>query len=334
MMRKYDVLMPGSVCTVQVFKFHRMPVIGESETVLNQTTCSDIYMGGCAYNIWKGIAKLGASTYPFFSYRGELCEKQMKKDCEEFGAPADALFKPEGDVNYHCLMFQDDRNDHITISIPYGKDIDKEEVLRTGEIQYREEAFRESRSIIFVLSYDDAALELAKKHGLTIAYSYRNDPILNPDHRLSRILREAHIIFTNEVEAEAIEKKFGMEKITELFETGNAEIIVTTLGARGSLIRRKKEDASTKEYFVESTPVVKKNIDTVGAGDGYVAGFMYGYLRGKDIMTCARYGSTVSSFVIEEEGSTTNLPTLEQMLERNGERPDAGSGCLDEGSMV
>ena len=94
MMRKYDVLMPGSVCTVQVFKFHRMPVIGESETVLNQTTCSDIYMGGCAYNIWKGIARLGASTYPFFSYRGELCEKQMKKDCEEFGAPADALFKP------------------------------------------------------------------------------------------------------------------------------------------------------------------------------------------------------------------------------------------------
>lgn len=325
-MKKYDVLIPGSVCTVQVLKFQRMPVIGESETVLNQTTCSDVFMGGCAYNIWKGLAKLGASTYPVFSFKGDLCEKQMKKDCEEFGAPTDALFKPEGDVNYHCLMFQDDRKEHITISIPYGKDIENEEVLRTGEVQYREEQFRDSKSVLFVLSYDDAALELAKKQDLLIAYSYRNDPVLNPDDRLIKILREAHIIFTNEVEARAIEKKFGMEKITELFETGSAKIIVTTLGSRGSLLYHRKEDGALREDFVEATRVLKEDIDTIGAGDGFVAGFLYGYLRGEEIMTCARYGSTVSSFVIEKEGSTTNLPTLEQMLLRNAERPDVAHG--------
>lgn len=321
-MKKYDVLIPGSVCTVQVLKFHRMPVIGESETVLNPTTCSDVHMGGCAYNIWKGIAKLGASTYPVFSFRGDLCEAQMKRDCEAFGAPTDALFKPVGDVNYHCLMFQDDRGEHITLSIPYGKDVEDEEALRSGEVRYREEQFRDTGSVIFVLSYDDEALELAKKHGLTIAYSYRNDPVLNPDDRLERILKEAHILFMNEVEAGAIEKKFGMERVTDLFERGSARIIVMTLGAKGSLIWQKEENGAIKEYSVEATRVTVEDMDTIGAGDGFVAGFMYGYLRGEDIMTCARYGSTVSSFVIEKEGSTTNLPTLEQMLERNGTRPD------------
>jgi sugar/nucleoside kinase (ribokinase family) len=64
-------------------------------------------------------------------------------------------------------------------------------------------------------------------------------------------------------------------------------------------------------------------VDTVGAGDGYVAGFMYGYSKGKSLELCAQYGSTVSSFVIEKRGSTTNLPTLVQMLSRNSRRPDA-----------
>jgi len=321
-MKKYDVLMPGSVCTVQVLKFHRMPVIGESETVLNQATCNDIYMGGCAYNIWKGIAKLGASTYPVFSYKGEICEAQMLKDCEEFGAPTDSLFKPKGDVNYHCLMFQDDNKEHITISIPYGRDIENEEMSSSGQVEYKEEQFINSKSVIFVLSYDDIALEYAKKHGLLIAYSYRNDPVLNPDERLDRILREAHIIFTNEVEAGFIEKKFGMKKITDLFEKGSAKVIVTTLGEKGCIAYCREENGSVQKYAVEATYVTGENLDTIGAGDGFVAGFMYGYINGKDIITCAQYGSTVSSFVIEKEGSTTNLPTLEQMARRNAERPD------------
>ena len=56
--------------------------------------------------------------------------------------------------------------------------------------------------------------------------------------------------------------------------------------------------------------------ETVGAGDGYVCGFLYGLIRGYDMRACALLGATVSSFVLEKEGSITNLPTEAQLLAR------------------
>jgi sugar/nucleoside kinase (ribokinase family) len=319
--KKYDFTVPGSVCTVQVLKVHSMPVIGVSETVLNQKTADEIYLGGCSYNIWSVLSMLGASTYPVFSYRGDYCDKHMKSDCEKYDAPTDSLFLAKGDINYHCLMFQDDNGDHITISIPYGKDIDKESTF-SGAV-YTDKQFKDSRCVIFALVYDDEALELAKKHNLKIVYSYRNDPVLCGGERLWKILKESHIIFTNEVESKFITSHYGLESMTDFFKIANAEIIVTTLGKKGSVTYVKNDDLSVDKIFVPITHSPVGNVDSVGAGDGFVGGFMYGYVKDKSILTCAQYGSTVSSFVIEKEGSTTNLPTLEQMLERNASRPDA-----------
>ena len=64
-------------------------------------------------------------------------------------------------------------------------------------------------------------------------------------------------------------------------------------------------------------------VDAVGAGDGFVAGFLYGMSRKKPLPVCAQYGSTLASFVIECDGSTTNLPDEEALLARNQTRPDA-----------
>lgn len=62
------------------------------------------------------------------------------------------------------------------------------------------------------------------------------------------------------------------------------------------------------------TSPATQEIRAIGAGDAYVAGFLYGMSQGCDPVTCAQYGSTVSSFIIEDDGSTTNAPTLQQML--------------------
>ena len=319
-MKKYDFTVPGSVCTVQILKFHRMPRIGESETVLNQKTAMDYYMGGCAYNIWIALAKLGASTYPVFKYRGDICNKQMRSDCATYGAPTDSLYMPNADAGYHCLMFQDDNRDHITVSIPFGKDI--ENIYDLERIEYDDRQFKNSKCAIFALNYDKEALDLAEKYGLTIAYSYRNDPVLGPKHMVERILYAAHVIFTNEVEAKYIEETYGLQKITDLFTRGNVKVIVTTLGKLGSRVYEKTGNAIS-ETHIQTTHTPIGNVDAVGAGDGFVAGFMYGYINEKSIRTCAQYGSTVASFVIEKEGSSTNLPTINKMLERNSTRPDA-----------
>ena len=139
-MSKYDVNVSGAVCTVQVIKLHSMPIVGQSETVINPESCMTMWMGGCSYNIWKALAKLGAKTCPVFHCSSPLCYENMLKDCDEVGAEKKYITYPLNENYYHCIMFQNDDNEHITISMPYGKDV-KDPTKSMNALSYLPEQF-------------------------------------------------------------------------------------------------------------------------------------------------------------------------------------------------
>jgi sugar/nucleoside kinase (ribokinase family) len=65
-------------------------------------------------------------------------------------------------------------------------------------------------------------------------------------------------------------------------------------------------------------PIVegKKVIDATGAGDAYRAGFYAGkYNRYSDIDSLV-IGAAAASFIIEEVGALSNIPTLDMVMER------------------
>ncbi|MEM4503881.1 MAG: PfkB family carbohydrate kinase, partial [Archaeoglobaceae archaeon] len=49
-------------------------------------------------------------------------------------------------------------------------------------------------------------------------------------------------------------------------------------------------------------------VDTTGAGDAFNAGFLYGYLKGKDLETCGKLGNYVASLCIQHVGARNGLP--------------------------
>ena len=63
-------------------------------------------------------------------------------------------------------------------------------------------------------------------------------------------------------------------------------------------------------------------VDTTGAGDSFLSGFLYGVVNGFSLADCARIGATVSSFIIEAAGCLTNVPDEKAMLERLRTRRD------------
>ena len=48
-------------------------------------------------------------------------------------------------------------------------------------------------------------------------------------------------------------------------------------------------------------------MDTCGAGDGYAAGFMYGFLTGLDPASMGRFGAKVASTVIAKHGGALSI---------------------------
>ncbi len=58
------------------------------------------------------------------------------------------------------------------------------------------------------------------------------------------------------------------------------------------------------------------SVDASGAGDAFNAGFITGRVKGHDIYESVKLGNATASYIVEEWGCQTNLPTWEQVVER------------------
>ena len=67
-------------------------------------------------------------------------------------------------------------------------------------------------------------------------------------------------------------------------------------------------------YWIESHPTYGK--DTIGAGDAFATGFLYGLLNGKELEECGRLGSIVARFSITKTGAREGLPTRNELAQR------------------
>lgn len=326
-MKKYDFTVFGTATTVKVFQFGEFPKPGMT-TPISNTDFDRLYYGGKAWNIAYNLIKLGIPTYPVLAYSDERFYDEIKRVNEEFGTPTDAVFKsPSGDYEYlTCYMLEDQEGNHITIG---GYHSSKGEVnlseLKAEHIPVKESYLSDSK--MAVLTCPKAGdlqpmYEAIKASGLPMVFSMSLDKSVFNKENLEPILKDSKIIFLNEAEASWIEDLYGYATVTELFNLGKTELIIKTMGAKGSIVYEKK-CGRFLETPVPVTNAQTEKINAIGAGDAYVAGFLYGLSKGKDPVTAAQYASTESSFIIEDKGSVTCAPTEEQLLDRNRRRPDA-----------
>jgi sugar/nucleoside kinase (ribokinase family) len=113
------------------------------------------------------------------------------------------------------------------------------------------------------------------------------------------------LLFANESEAFELA---GTEDLTSAIEYLKtiAKTFAVTLGSKGSLIF----DGQT---LIEIAPFPVKAIDTVGAGDIYAGGVLYGITNGLDWSTAGRLGSLASAKLVTIPGArmaTTDLQSL------------------------
>ncbi len=91
-----------------------------------------------------------------------------------------------------------------------------------------------------------------------------------------------------------------------LLECG-VKTVVIKLGAKGCYIKTKEESHHIGTF---DAPV----LDTTGAGDNFVAGFLTGMLHGWDIKKCGIFANATGSICVREVGATTAVKSMEQVL--------------------
>ncbi len=88
------------------------------------------------------------------------------------------------------------------------------------------------------------------------------------------------------------------------------QVWITTLGAKGSIIKQGK-----MEYKIKAAKV-KSSIDPTGAGDAYRAGFLAGYLQGQALQVCGQMGAVAAAYTVEKYGTQTHGFTWREFAQR------------------
>lgn len=318
-MKKYNYTVCGGATAVRLHKVAEMPQAGKSVWTLNGNDCN--FDGGVGFNIASALAKFGCRLYPVLWYSSLEVKQTLDRFCAQYGFPDDGAQKPVNNKERLCTMYCDPRKCHMTVIHEW--DSPAFSALPVTEISPRYFTDSDMAVVCGIPGNEvDALYSALECTEIPVALSYRDDRSMFPPEQLSRIVGRAKLLFLNDSEAESLSAQFGMSHITELFQKYDTEQIAVTCGKQGSVLYVRAEDG----FVTLVVPVTENeigNVDPTGAGDSFIAGFLYGYANGKPPAVCAQYGSTAASFVIEKEGSVTNIPGIEQLLARNSLRPDA-----------
>jgi adenosine kinase len=120
--------------------------------------------------------------------------------------------------------------------------------------------------------------------------------VSDPATDLAAGIEAAEILMVNDYELSVLCQKVGLSP-EDL--KAKLPLVITTFGKNGSVIG----GTSVKEPVSIGIARPTQVVDPTGAGDGWRAGFLYGYLRQWDLRMSGQLGAVVASFIVEQHGT-------------------------------
>jgi len=126
---------------------------------------------------------------------------------------------------------------------------------------------------------------------------------------LLEIAQKADIVFPGIDEGKLLLKKNEPEKIAKKFLSLGCSMVAVKLGKEGCYVASKDEEHYIPGYLVERCE------DTVGAGDGFAAGFLSGYINGCPLFQCGELANGVGAMATMVKGDMEGYPIYEQLMQ-------------------
>ncbi len=263
------------------------------------------FFGGVAGDIARGAAKLGVPT-ALVSWVGENFPEDYVSALRRDGVDLSHFTRMHSYFTPTCWIMTDKEQNQFSI-INQGpmRDLPSFEVPQQA-IDSSEMIHITTGAPAYYVKVAAAAKRAHKQVGFDpaqeIHYSYGGT-----DH-LATILAHTDRLFSNRSEAQRMLDILHLADLDALAQ--RVPLLVTTKGSKGSEIRHKGEVIEVPAFSPE------RFANPTGAGDAYRAGFYCGLRKGLDLSECGVLGAATASFVVEDHGPQSNLPTLEQVLDR------------------
>ncbi len=303
---------------------------------LDQTRRFQAGLGGSSANIAVGLARLGWRVSMAAAVSRDAVGRFIQARLRAEGIRLDALQTVAGHASSLCLT---------QIAPPDGA----EQVFYRGQpadAQLRWTpallaALRTARGGLFLTNGTSLCARPARtttRQALAAARRAGMTTVLDVDYRASSwpspaaagraawaVLPQVDVLLANQTEmrllAAGARRRAG-ESLARAARTRGVRVVVCKLGARGAV-------AYGPGGRVRCPAAEAEVVSTVGAGDGFAAGFLDGYARGWPLAECLARGNLSASWVVARVGCAEVMPRAADLPARATQSPlppAAGSG--------
>lgn len=127
---------------------------------------------------------------------------------------------------------------------------------------------------------------------------------------LAELLSYIDYIFPNEAEIALLTGETDPYRNAEILLEMGVKTAVIKCGEKGCIL-----GDETGIYMIPAVPV-QKCVDTTGAGDTFVSGFLWGLSEGWEPLECAKFACAAASCAVEIVGATGGVRYLEEIRKR------------------
>lgn len=257
-------------------------------------------LGGTAGNLAYTLKLLGAEPYIVATAGNDFDDYREFLEKHRIASEGVRVVSDEPCGSYHVITDSDDNQigAFYTGATKYNKDLS----IRQPE----------APRLVIVGPNDPDAMRKYVVECKELGYPYMYDPAFQignfSPEELKSAIEGAELLIGNDYEIALIEQKLGVSH-EDLLVMG-PKAVITTLGAKGSVIETHKEAIHVK-------PATPKNVsDPTGAGDAYRGGFLAGYLKGLDFQVAGQMGAVAAVYTVEKYGTVTHHFTKDEFVKR------------------
>lgn len=305
--QKYDVLcLGGMVCDFLVQPVPTTLFDHEVARVDSMKT----NVGGDAANESTIMAKLGVKVILGTEAGDDGTGRSLVKYMEDSGVDCgNVVFRKGVQTRTNIVMIRDDGERHFVVlnkrSRGFGEKEDfdydllkRVKIISVGSIHIAQ-ALDENLKDYFKAAKEEGVITVAD-----MVSNSRNQPL----EEMKELFRYTDYLLPSELEAEELTGTSDPKEMAEIILSWGVKNVIIKLGSQGCYGRNAQE-----EFFMPVFPTTC--VDTTGAGDNFVAGFVTALSHGWSFRQCANFASAVGAVSTQKVGSTTAVENIDQIFE-------------------
>jgi len=287
------VLVLGSINIDFVSFVSRYPQPGET-LVSNDF---GIFQGGKGANQAIALAKLDIPTLMLGKVGKDILSDFALSSLQESGVGTTGISKSQKISTGSASIWVNAQGQNSIVIYPgANEEVDEDFIIQHEKFFYDASWFLTQFEV--PLKSILLALKLAKKHGLKTVM----DPAPVREVGNSDIWGLVDYLLPNEIEIRELTHTENILKAIRILKSRGVKEVIVKLGKQGAGYEDKG-----KLVAIPAIPV-EQIIDTTGAGDCFVAGFLYGMIQWGDIPRAINIANLTASYSIQRKGAAISFP--------------------------